>query len=94
MPDEELQPADASELTDAQINAMVREQIDAYRELPKTEMRVRPTWYRVIQFPRTVRKFERVFHAQGEPFTSRWWLALRMAAPTVRRKRKLDATSG
>jgi hypothetical protein len=45
---------------------------------------VKPRWTRVLKFFVTVRKFERVFHAQGSPLGGRWVTAVKMAFVTLR----------
>jgi hypothetical protein len=47
------------------------------------ELRVRSRWARLRRFPTTVRRFERVFACQGEPWRLRWHLALRLAWGTL-----------
>ncbi len=48
------------------------------------EVRKKPVWYRVLMLPITVRKFERVFAAQGEPWVWRWLRALVISKVTLR----------
>lgn len=83
--------------TRAEIDALVAKEAErlrrAYRPLPPADerapvpvpRRVRGRWTRVLKFPLTARRFERVFHAQGEPLVARWRLALRFALVTLRR---------
>lgn len=47
-------------------------------------VKVRSRWFRLMKFPVTVRKFERVFAAQGEPLVWRWIRAAMMARVTIR----------
>lgn len=78
------------DVTDLQAEAnRLASQLEAHRRavgnLPL--VRVRPTWGRVLQFPVTVRKFERVFFCQGKGRVARWTAAVRWAWVTVRARR-------
>lgn len=81
MPEPALEPS-----LQRQVDAAVR----AYRPLPPpaapgAKLRGSRSWaWRVLWFPVTVRRFERVFYCQGESFVARWALALRFARTTVR----------
>lgn len=74
----------AEVLADRALQAQVEQAVAAYEPLPPTEpVRKRPRAWRILLFPLTVRRFERVFYCQGESFFSRWVMALKFARSTV-----------
>ncbi len=48
------------------------------------EVHKKPLWFRLLLLPITVRKFERVFAAQGEPWLWRWLRAIVISKVTLR----------
>lgn len=83
-PDRSSFPPDVVELQ-RQANALAS-QIQEHRErYPVPALVVKSSrWYRRWQFPLTLRKFERVFYAQGESFLARWTLAWGFAWTTLK----------
>lgn len=75
-----MTPADFDRL----IEARTRELQAQYQPLPAPEKPKPAKWTPIFKFLVTLRRFERVFAAQGEPLRARWLLALRYAAMTVK----------
>lgn len=76
----------AGVLRDEPLRRGIQASLDAYEPVPLglVSLSRKPWRTRVLKFPITVWRFERVFEAQGEPCVARWVLAVRLAWPTVR----------
>jgi hypothetical protein len=89
VPEAECTMPKLNRIENAQIERMARAAIDAYKPIDPDlkPAPTKPRWFRVWAFPVTVRRFERVFAAQGEPIGWRWLQAIKMSLPTVKKYR-------
>lgn len=83
-----LVPALRAERRDALVLERQAEKLaaDIAADRAANPVKVRPHWYRVVRFPVTMRRFERVLYAQGEGWFSRWVSAFNFARLSLRRK--------